>query len=81
MGSGLPFLQISPEMVQEMDIVQTFKRIANERNKSLTQYQLDYGKSNIEKFREDLFLYCGINLSIFKLPIQSQAAFWFMLFN
>ena len=42
MGSGLPFLQISPEMVQEIDIVQTFKRIANERNKSLTQYQFDY---------------------------------------
>ena len=29
----------------------------------------------------DLFLYCGINLRIFKLPVQTQAAFWFMLFN
>lgn len=27
------------------------------------------------------FLYCGMSLSIFTLPTQTQAAFWFMLFN
>jgi hypothetical protein len=81
METGLPFLQIFPEMVQEMDIAQTFKRRANERSKSITQSKLDERKHNIEKFREDLFLYCGMNLSILKPPTQTQAAFWSMLFN
>lgn len=35
----------------------------------------------IVEFREQIFLHCGINLNIFKLPTQTQAAFWFMLFN
>ena len=36
---------------------------------------------NLEKFREQIFLRCGMNLNIFKLPTQTQAAFLFMLFN
>ena len=36
---------------------------------------------SIREFREQIFLHCGMNLSIFKLPTQTQAAFWFMLFN
>lgn len=35
----------------------------------------------INQFREQLFLHCGMKLSIFKLPTQIQAAFWFILFN
>ena len=37
MKSGLPFLQIFPEMVRELDVAETFKRSKRERNKSLTQ--------------------------------------------
>ena len=81
MDDGLPFLQIFPGMIQETNIAQTFKRRRNERNKSVTQDMLDEKTENINKFRENLFLYCGINLSIFNLPVQTQAAFWFMLFN
>ena len=40
-----------------------------------------YRDASIQKFRENLFLYCGISLNIFKLSSQTQAAFWFMLFN
>ena len=40
-----------------------------------------YRDASIQKFRENLFLYCGISLNIFKLSTQAQAAFWFMLFN
>ena len=39
-----------------------------------------WGRS-ITEFREQIFLHCGMNLSIFKLSVQTQAAFWFMLFN
>ena len=81
MEEGLPFLQIFPKMIQELTVAETFKKRAKERNKSLTQNQLEYKNASIEEFRENLFLYCGINLSVFKLPVRTQAAFWFMLFN
>ena len=81
MENGMPFLQIFPEMVQELTVAETFKNRAKERNKSLTQNQLDYKNASIEEFRENLFLYCEISLNIFNLSSQTQAAFWFMLFN
>jgi hypothetical protein len=81
MHEGLPFLQIFPEMIQEANIAETFKRRGTGRNKSIMQSELDERAKNVEEFRENLFLYCGVNLSIFKLPVQTQAAFWFMLFN
>ena len=81
MKNGMPFLQIFPEMIQESTVAETFKNRAKERNKSLTQSQLDYKHASVEKFRENLFLYCGISLNIFNLSSQTQAAFWFMLFN
>ena len=79
--SGLPFLQIFPERIQESNVAETFKIRAKERNKSLTQDNLDSKNASVEEFRENLFLYCGINLSGFKLSVRTQAAFWFMLFN
>jgi len=81
MENGMPFLQIFPEMIQELTVAETFKNRAKERNKSLTQNQLDYKNASVEEFRENLFLYCGISLNIFNLSSQTQAAFWFMLFN
>ena len=39
---GLPFLQIFPEMIQESNVAETFRTRTNERNKSLTQDNLDY---------------------------------------
>lgn len=33
MQNGLPFLQIFPEMVQQRDVTETFKRKEKERNK------------------------------------------------
>ena len=38
---GLPFLQIFPEMIQESNVAETFKIRVKERNKSLTQENLD----------------------------------------
>tara|TARA_B100001142_G_C14171525_1_gene592423 strand:- start:48 stop:302 length:255 start_codon:yes stop_codon:yes gene_type:complete len=38
MHKGLPFLQIFPEMIQEADIAETFKRRGTDRNKSITQF-------------------------------------------
>ena len=81
MENGMPFLQIFPEMVQESTVAETFKNRAKERNKSRTQNELDYKSASVEEFRENLFLYCGISLNIFHLSSQTQAAFWFMLFN
>ena len=75
MTTGLPFLQIFPEMIQESSVAETFKIRAKERNKSLTQSNLNYRNASVEEFRENLFLYCGINLSIFKLSVQTQAGF------
>jgi|TARA_B110000259_G_C13673474_1_gene265291 hypothetical protein len=37
MNSGMPFLQIFPEMIQEPNVAETFKTRAKERSKSLTQ--------------------------------------------
>ena len=74
--NGLPFLQISPQMFQDANIAETFKV-----KKSITSSQLSLKNKNIEEFREQIFLHCGMNLNIFKLPTQTQAAFWFMLFN
>jgi hypothetical protein len=39
--SGLPFLQIFSEMIQESNVAETFKIRVKERNKSLTQENLD----------------------------------------
>ena len=49
-------------MIQEPNVAETFKTRAKERNRSLTQGDLDYKNANIEEFRENLFLYCGISL-------------------
>ena len=79
--NGLPFLQIFPKMFQDANIAETFKVKKSQRNKNITSSQLDVKNKNIEEFREQIFLHCGMNLNIFKLPTQTQAAFWFMLFN
>jgi|MDTG01.1.fsa_nt_gb hypothetical protein len=81
MENGMPFLQIFPEMIQELTVAETFKNRTKARNKSITQSRLDDKSASIEEFRENLFLYCGISLNIFNLSSQTQAAFWFMLFN
>ena len=77
MENGMPFLQIFPEMIQELTVAETFKNRAKERNKSLTQNQLDYKNASVEEFRENLFLYCGISLNIFNLSSQTQVATMF----
>jgi len=64
MHKGLPFLQIFPEMIQEADIAETFKRRGTGRNKSIMQFELDERARSVEEFRENLFLYCGVNLSV-----------------
>lgn len=74
--NGLPFLQISPQMFKDVNIAETFKV-----KKSITSSQLSLKNKNIEEFRKQIFLHCGMNLNIFKLSTQTQAAFWFMLFN
>ena len=68
-------------MFQDANIAETFKVKKSQRNKSITSSQLALKNRNIEEFREQIFLHCGMNLNIFKLPAQTQAAFWFMLFN
>ena len=57
MENGMPFLQIFPEMIQELTVAETFKNRAKERNKSLTQNELDYKHASVEEFREDLLHY------------------------
>ena len=79
--NGLPFLQIFPQMFQDANIVEIFKIKKIQRNKNITSSQLALKNKNIEEFREQFFLHCGMNLNILKLPAQTQAAFWFMLFN
>ena len=74
MHSGLPFLQIFPQMIQEPNVAETFKTRAKGRDQSL-EGDLDHKNASIEEFRENLFLYCGISLNIFKLSSQTQAAF------
>lgn len=56
MKNGMPFLQIFPEMIQEPNVAETFKNRAKERNKSLTQDNLDSRNASVEEFRENLFL-------------------------
>ena len=79
--NGLPFLQIFPQMFQDANIAETFRVKKSQRNKSITSSQLTSKNKNIEEFREQIFLHCGMNLNIFKLPVQTQAAFWFIQFN
>ena len=78
---GIPFLQIFPQIFQERNIAETFKIKKTQRNKRIKAYSLIAREEEINQFREQLFLHCGMKLSIFKLPTQTQAAFWFMLFN
>jgi len=73
--NGLPFLQIFPQMFQDANIAETFRVKKSQRNKSITSSQLALKNRNIEEFREQIFLHCGMNLNIFKLPTQTQAAF------
>ena len=68
-------------MFQESNIAETFKIKKTQRDKSITAYTLNLKEQGINQFREQFFVYCGMSLSIFKLPTQTQAAFWFMLFN
>ena len=56
--NGLPFLQISPQMFQDANIAETFKL-----KKSITSSQLSLKNKNIEEFREQIFLHCGMNLN------------------
>lgn len=58
MHSGLPFLQIFPEMIQEPNVAETFKTRVKGRNHDF------YRDASIQEFRENLFLYCGISLNI-----------------
>ena len=63
MHKGLPFLQIFPEMIQEADIAETFKRRGTDRNKSITQFELDERAGSVEEFRENLFnCFCALRL-------------------
>ena len=78
---GLPFLQIFPQMFHDENIAETFKLKSSQRNKGIETYELTRKDDQIKRFREQIFLHCGMNLNIFNLPIQTQAAFWFMLFN
>jgi len=68
-------------MFQESNIAETFKIKKTQRDKSITAYTLNLKEQGINQFREQFFVYCGTSLSTFKLPTQTQAAFWFMLFN
>ena len=63
MNAGLPFLQIFPEMIQEADIAETFKRRGTLRNKSILQSELDTRSKSVEEFRENLFnCFCALRL-------------------
>ena len=81
MRKEIPFLQLFLQMVQEINIAETFRIKKIQRDKSITAYALNMKEQEIHKFMEQLFVYCSMNLSILKLPTQTQAAFWFMLFN
>jgi len=81
MRKGIPFLQIFPQMFQENNIAETFKIKKTQRDKTISAYTLCVKEEEIQQFREKIFVHCGMSLSIFKLPTQTQAAFWFMLFN
>ena len=59
--NGLPFLQIFPQMFQDANIAETFKVKKSQRNKSITSSQLALKNRNIEEFREQIFLHCGMN--------------------
>ena len=61
--NGLPFLQIFPQMFQDANIAETFKVKKSQRNKSITSSQLALKNRNIEEFREQIFLHCGMNLN------------------
>jgi hypothetical protein len=81
---GLPFLQIFPEMIQESNVAETFRIRANEQNKSLTQNNLDSRNDSVEEFRENLFLYCGINLFIRKIqhrPLLDETDYLYYLYT
>ena len=71
--NGLPFLQIFPQMFQDANIAETFRVKKSQRNKSITSSQLALKNRNIEEFREQIFLHCGMNLNIFKLPAECIA--------
>ena len=78
--NGLPFLQIFPQMFQNENIAETFQ-LKKSLDTNIMALELARKDESVTEFREQLFLYCGMNLKIFKLPAQTQAAFWFMLFN
>ena len=61
--NGLPFLQIFPQMFQDANIAETFRVKKSQRNKSITSSQLALKNRNIEEFREQIFLHCGMNLN------------------
>ena len=74
-NNGLSFLQIFPRMFQDANIAETFKVKKSQRNKNITNYELAVKDGYVNEFREQTLLNCGINLSIFKLPTQTQVAF------
>ena len=43
-------------------------------NKSITSSQLALKNRNIEEFREQIFLHCGMNLNIFNVPTQTPSS-------
>jgi hypothetical protein len=62
----MTFLRTFLETIQEPSVAETFKVRANERNKSLTQGDLDYKNASIEEFRENLFLYRTFPLFVYQ---------------
>ena len=50
-------------MFQDANIAETFKVKKSQRNKSITSSQLALKNRNIEEFREQISLHCGMNLN------------------
>jgi hypothetical protein len=60
-------------MFQEKNIAETFQLAKTQQNKNISNSYLSEQDKTIEEFRKQLFIHCGINLSTFKLPAQTQA--------
>ena len=76
----IPFLQVFPKTFQVANIVETFRVKKSQRNKSITSSQLTSKNKNIEEFREQIFLHCDMNLSIFKRELKKKSNKMLLLF-
>ena len=65
--NGPPFLKIFPQMLQDANIAETFKIKKSQRNKIITNHELAVKERNINEFREQIFLHCGMNLSLWNV--------------